>query len=786
MKRPLVWFMVSYVLGVVSHACDRFLLFLIAILIYVLLYLILLIPKGRKIKDRYVSVVLLAFPVIFLFGNYRMNQQLSPKPIESVVQEKIAAKVIGVVEEMQSYEESSSVTLSHVLVQPEGEEKAVKVRKIIVYLDELGSIQHGNELYLKGKLYPLTKASNPGQFDQHFYYKAKDICVKFYAEQVQVIDDSIDLLPHTLYLVKERLKSTYLRLLPEKEAGVLNAMLLGDKSNLFEDTKELYQKNGISHILAISGLHMSFFGLSIYKLLRKARCSLIPATILSVILILLYGILTNNSVSTKRAICMLTLLMLSTILGKTYDLLSALSFSAILVLIEAPMQLYQAGFLLSYGAILGIAVIYPVLERLFNFEHTLIQKLWDGFLVSLSVQAITLPILVYSYYEVSTYSVFLNLLILPLLSVLFPMAVLSGITALFNYRIGVICSGVVYFILRIYEALCRFMERIPGNLLLFGQTERFQILLFYLLVIIALLLIKREWNKWGILVLLICPILLVRKEEGVKLSFLDVGQGECMVLKNTNGNTYMIDGGSTDTMQVGEKRIIPYLKSQGIWRLKCVFISHVDADHISGIIEIMEQMEGIPNRYQGDIIIEQLCLPEPGSQKELYKEILALAEQKKIKVFYFKEGNVWKDEELALNCLSPMKGMEKEDVNRRSMVLYMQYKELDALFTGDIDKEIELSILDKLKKEKILPEHFELLKVSHHGSKFSSDELFLQEIAPEYAVISCGKNNRYGHPHTETMTSLQNLSKQIYNTAETGAVEITCGGEKLKADSYRR
>lgn len=802
MKRPLLWIMIAYVLGIVSYKAQYAILIPMILVSYAMLVLFFQSELWRMKKEKNLSLILVILPLLFLLGHSRMNAQIKCADIETIIDKKMNATILGQIEGIQCYETSNALILKDVKIQLETSKDIYECKKVIVYVPIETIVQYGNILSVQGYVYPLTRASNPGQFDQFIFYKAKDIAVRVYANEVKVLDKKTDSIKQTLFHLKEKLKTSYKTILPKKEAGVLSAMLLGDKAMLEEDIQEKYQENGISHIISISGLHMSFFGLSIYQLLRKLKCRITISTMVVFVMILLYGILTNNSVSANRAICMLILLLLATIFGKTYDALSALSFSALIALIKAPMQLYQVSFLLSYGAILGISILYPIFkERGFISSKPILKNITEGIFLSLSVQIITFPIVLFFFFETSSYSFLINLIVVPLLSILFPMAVLGGILFFISTASAHICIGASYYILILYEKLCDGMQKLPYSLYLYGKPSMFQILSFYCIVVVIVYLAHRTKLKWIATLFLLCPLLFLIQKNEFQITMLDVSQGECIVIQNENGNVYMIDGGSTDVKDVGGKRMIPYLKSLGVNNITCAFLTHSDTDHISGIMEILTSMEdgekGVKRRYQGDIFIESICLPELVEYNDKYKEIIQLARNKGVQVRYYKRGESLQDGELKLYCLSPELGMDLSDVNSHSLVFWLNYGEFDALFTGDIDAAVELRVLrelnqtktamqDQKKTQELSQQHtqFEVLKVSHHGSKYSSNQEFLTELKPLHSIISCGKHNRYGHPHEEAIVNLEKVGTRIHKTSTEGAITIITDGISMKVKHF--
>jgi competence protein ComEC len=271
------------------------------------------------------------------------------------------------------------------------------------------------------------------------------------------------------------------------------------------------------------------------------------------------------------------------------------------------------------------------------------------------------------------------------------------------------------------------------------------------------------------------------------------------------GTTYLIDGGSSDVSQVGRYRIEPYLKANGIQCLDYAIVTHMDYDHISGLKEIIEDMAENPDNgsskavYNGYIRICNLILPDILKKEEAYIELVNSALDKGINVMYIRKGDTITDGEVKLTCLNPAPDYNYSSENAYSTVLSISYKKFDLLLTGDLEEAGEKMVLELLKsyiqKPAITAENkkyqglpfasdYDILKVAHHGSKNSTPEAFLNVIKPEVSIISCGKNNRYGHPAPQLLKRLQEAGSAIINTSQSGAVTIKTDGEKMEVTEY--
>ncbi len=688
-----------------------------------------------------------------------------------------------------------------------------EIRKVIVYTDT--PVLPGNSIYAVGNVELPEQEKNPGQFDKAGYYRAKNITCIMKAETLIITDSKVNAVQSVLLPIRERLCDIYTSILPEKEAGIMEAILLGEKAFLDQSIVNLYQKSGIAHILAISGLHISLLGMSLYRLLRKIKSPLITACLLTILLVISYGLLTEMGVSTKRAVIMLILSVLAKLTGRTYDMLSAAAFTAIILLAGSPLQLYQAGFLLSFSAVAGVGILMKAI-RLFNpyDKATLRSKVVDGLLGSLSIQLMTLPVILYFYFETPLYATVLNLFVIPLLSLIVLLGLAAGVLGMVSLSAASFAIGGAYYILKFYEGICSIARKLPLSTILIGRPAMHQIVLYYGILICFVFFAGRrgpagkgtEGKRMlsrkmvaGVTLFLLLLSLHKGSTDSLLVTFLSVGQGDAACIQSPAGYVYLIDGGSSDSKDVGSYRLEPFLKSKGINKVEAVFISHADSDHFNGIVELIEKMPDTAagtladtNRItsdQGIIQIKTLVLSVTDFIDENYRMLVELAEQKGILVRYVEQGDKIDDGAITFTCLHPEKTYQAASANAYSEVLLMTYKNFDVLFTGDVQADGEKSSVtfyqdlaeyDSSYNENVI----EVIKVSHHGSKTSSTQAFLSFFHPMFSIISCGENNSYGHPHEETLQRLKEIGSSILILNQSGAVTIKTDGECMSLENY--
>lgn len=684
----------------------------------------------------------------------------------------------------------------------------------------------GQDIFLEGTYVLWEEPSNPGQFDTGKYYRSMGILGQFKKCKVLQQGEAYSLVREEMWRLRQKAQKYLEQELGEEDGAIVSAMILGEKSSLYEEDKNLYQRNGISHILTISGLHLMLLGSGVVKVLEVILGNRKRAAFPAVFIMLLYCVFTGSSISAIRATIMFALSLIAKIFGRSYDSLTALGVAAILQLFINPYVLNNSGFLLSFLAVIGVTFLAPRLQEILEAE----KKLFKSACVSLSASMATLPVLLGNYGTYSWYSVILNLFILPPMPVLLFLAVmLTGVCLPVEYLYGekitgtieatmgtiVHCGNVTEFlflglkeaivlgiklILKYFEICCQLFEKIEFGEGYLGAPTVLQIVLYVCLLGVAISpVVKHSVLGRRMILLSAISILTLDLSFGIEVTMLDVGQGDSLVIQNSNGNIYLSDCGSTSVSKVGKYRLLPYLKQKGYGKIKGIFLSHLDEDHINGMIELLEMAP------KEKIEIEYLFLPvsvlEIEEDREKVKELQKLAKQNETKAVCLTQGDKILDGNMEFVCLYPKtdkrsqvirKDRTYEDIsekvkrdsgenrNNQSLVLYLKYRNFDMLLTGDVEKSGELEIAENIDQMSL-----DVLKVAHHGSSGSSCEELLEKIKPKLSLISCGKNNSYGHPHEETLERLKSAGSEVMTTVESGAITLKIG-RKIRVYEFKK
>ena len=703
--------------------------------------------------------------------------------------------VSGQIQTYRSQEEGISLTLTQCQILYNGQ--SYECSRLLVTTDDTApTLQAGNRVTVTGSLSSFSPARNPGNFDWWSYYRSQHISYRVYADTIAITDAGTFPLRQALLSLR---KTLTLRLqqffgCDTETSGLLTALLLGDKTMLEEDTKQQYQDGGILHILTVSGLHVSLLGTAMVILGKNLRLPPLLQHLSASILILLYCQLCQGGVSSRRAAIMFVCLMAAPLLGRTYDSLSALSLAGIFILWDSPSMLFQAGFLLSFGAALGLQLVCPAFANVPSppvntkpsspnpstppspspYEKpSFFQKMHSSLRFHLGLQFTLLPITLYHFFQYPLYSLILNLVILPLTGPLFLLGASGVLLGEFLPAGGELAASCLLtpceWILDGYDMLCRITLSLPHATVLLGRPSLLRIMIYYILL--GLYCLHRHGSKslksplWmGILLLV---LLLPLPSKTLSMTFLDVGQGDCTFIHCPSGTTILIDSGSNDVKQMARYRLIPFFKSRGIQHVDYVFLSHTDQDHMNGISDWLEEGGSI-----GTVILP--ALSQELSLSPTYVQAVSFFTSHQIPIYYFSQGSTWQEGDLTMKCLAPVEPASPqailyETLNTASQVLLIEYQGIQILMTGDCEKEGESLLLHYLQENDIT---CHILKAGHHGSAYATSQSLLQQLQPQTVIISCGVRNRYGHPHPTMLSRVESSGAAPYVTASCGAISL--------------
>lgn len=688
----------------------------------------------------------------------------------------------------------------------------------------------GYRIGVKGQAEEPAEAAGPGCYDERAYLRTQGICYKMEASRLSIFPEPGNRLIILAEKLRVRLSDALERYFPEKEAGILEAMLLGDKSAADPEMKLLYQKNGLSHILVISGCHISILAEALRRLLKRLPGPGMPKSLLLLVFLLFYGLMTGFAPPALRAVLMASLSEIAEMLHRTSDMPTALMEALLLQVLLQPQAVFAAGTLYSFLAVTAVFLSGEMYRQIFEDERFLnvpaafrkyVKQGCRAFLTSVTVNALMTPVLTAQFYTVPLYGMVLNGLILPSLS----LAVGLGYLAAAAGAVGVpgilvqIPALLCRLLLQGYEKLCGFFLRLPFAVLHPGHEDTALVLgteavlaavIFFVLhpeytrrfrifrrrrrggrirrtgAEIRRERIRREICLAGLLLGIICTGLFITDRCNAargRTVFLDVGQGDgCLIhvpariLSREGERNFLVDCGSSSEKKVGQYVLLPVMEYYGVGTLDAVFISHTDTDHINGIQYLLDHT----SLY--GIKINCLVFARDTEPDENMQALLQAAARRKIPIREMGAGHRLSGRGFSFTGVFPG-GTEAGTRSGNDYSLILRFRRRNALqifFTGDVGNEAEKRAAAYLasRKQKETAPALTVLKVPHHGSRYSSGPELLQAVGEaagqgeKKAVISVGAGNSYGHPAPETLEKLEQAEYEIHRTDREHAVVL--------------
>ncbi len=645
----------------------------------------------------------------------------------------------------------------------------------------------------------FSSARNYGNFDEKSYYYSTGVFDKYYLSDFVITEHPRFNISEALRQVRKKIINVIYECAGEENsdtAGVIAAMITGDRTGIDEEITRLYRNAGISHIIAISGLHISFVGTMVYDLLRKRAGRKFSAAA-SVAVVAAFCIMTGLSVSSVRAFIMFAMRLAAGFAGRRFDILTSLSAAAILLLAGNPFYVTNSGFLLSFLAVLAIPLISESFQKFLAGDKR--NRIISSFITSLSITIATCPVVISMYYEFPLYGAVINIIVIPLLSFLLTGVIFSSLAGLISVLAGRFLIATGIYLLSFIDRLCILFEKLPQGTLVTGHLSAGRIVLYYFVMVMSVVFCravsgrsgelckegknerrrkytsKRKAARISVFAVYILSLALILAYRGgsddLQMIFADVDQGECTVMISPSGHTYMVDCGSTGVSDVYKYRVESALKYFGITKIDVLFITHPDSDHISGVFEMLEN-----DTY--DIEIGKIYTPAV-EDNENYEKLLEDAAAAGLEVCALNSTFSLTDGDLTVKCLHPDGDYYSEDVNGYSAVLDVAFGEFSALLTGDL-----LTDGEELLVQKDIGQS-DLLLVAHHGSKNSNSAEFLEMVSPSVSIISAGVDNSYGHPHAETLERLSAVGTQTFVTSDCGEIIVTAEKNGRMSVSYK-
>lgn len=794
-NRPAIRFIIPFAAGIIL-ARQFSLSFL---LIYITLVIIILVYLTGKITGyfNHTKEIMLIL-ICFLFGACKITYDLKYKPHNNISNYLYLDSIVvfqGIVDNDPDWSDYLIKFAAQAETLITGSRYLKVSGKVLVsfrrnqkYESQLKNIRGGDCVSVKGFLRNITSIRNPGEFDYGTYLRLQNIDAKFFANSIDSSfnkkDGKYNVNARIVLPVRRSLSKKIDKLIGGEEGRFLKGLLLGERSYIAPEVKNAFINAGVMHIIAVSGLHVVSITFIILIILQIFRIPPLLRFSLAGILLVYYALLTGWTPSVVRSVIMAIIYLGGRIVERKTDIYNVVALSAIFILMIDSKQIFHAGFQLSYMAVLSIVYIYPrlnIFSKCYsgnNIFLKLLSGVWNLFAVSLSASIGTVPFVGYYFGKISIVGVIVNIFIVPLSNIIL--------------MIGMISIGVSYISLTIASYYAE-VARISTTLLLTSVHKISEIpfalvhvtssytawLCLYIIVFTILLLLQNKIKGAIILSLVLINIIIYQNivsssEDKLRVTFLDVGQGDAIIIELPDGTNMAIDAGPRIfNFDAGKNVIVPYLHWRGINKIDKLIITHPDADHIGGVsglvcgIHVLEVLDGgiVRDGFLSNVycnFVDSLKL----IRKIINQGIL------------FGDSSSWRLYILnpKENCLNKV----KYD-NGSSVVVKIVYGNTSILLTGDIPIESESELVKTfgsfLKSD--------ILKLPHHGSRTSTSITFLEAVKPSLCVISVGENNRFKHPAQEVLDRLKENKYWFLRTDKEGALIFESNGKNWEHVLWR-
>lgn len=649
---------------------------------------------------------------------------------------------------------------------------------------------YGEQLRADGFVYRPREPGNFGAFNYRDYLERRGIhCLMtvMEPEQIRIVAGEGRASPVGLALeYKNALRRVADATLDQRNSAVLGGMLFGSRDRIDRATNDIFAETGVAHVLCVSGLHVGFVLAGVFLVAGALGLPRRAYLLVAVPVLTFYAVMTGLGPAVFRASIMVVLVLAAALLGRERDWPTALALAAGALLLFNPLYIHELGFQLSFAATWGILYLGPLLGELFRIRFSLPHWLAIPLQVTMAAQLATMPLLIYHFNLISFIAPLANLLLVPLVGVIMLAGFTGCVTGLVFLPIAELINAGTGALIDFFLVLAGWLNGIPGGTAYVATPPWPAALLWYAGLVLVTETVRGQvklpginWlGKTGLAVAgVLLMLVLIWPWSGtggrMQVHFMDVGQGDSILVRFPGGKTMLVDTGGRpgepdEARVTGDAVVVPYLHHLGINRLNALVITHPHEDHAGGVPAVLEKLK----------VDAMVITDAPG-----YDEIVALAESFRVPVYRSGAGQALQlDERVDVLVLAPGRGdaIDGLSANDASLVLRLDYRDSSFLLTGDIEEEAQRLLLASGAELQS-----DVFKVPHHGSRFYEPR-FYKEVAPEFAVIQVGENNRFGHPAADAVETLMSSDARVLRTDRDGAVLIITEGENIKVQTAKK
>ena len=756
--RPLCIATICYIIGIIMG------LYLSSFgIVFLLCFLLLIIAfKINKKICIYILIIIIGFSYIkFIDYSYEKDYSLVNSKENYIIEGIVVSD-----KRDKEYKEVYDLDVKKI--------DGIKIKKSKKYLLNIKkskdiNIKFGDYIKINAKIELPSKARNYMGFDYKRYLKSKKIIATILdVENVEILDvNKANTAENIFNSVRNNIKKIMYKLLPKDARELAIGMMIGDKEELDANITENFKNSNLTHMLAVSGAHISYVILGLNLMLKKTSNRFRKIFIIC-FLIFFVGV-TDFTPSVQRASIMAILLLISTMLYRSQDTYTSIAFSGLVILIINPYSFFDVGFQLSFGGTIGIVLMYNNLIKRFKTNGKLKGYIVSSVCVSVCANLIIIPIMAFNFNTVSLTFWISNLLAGPFLGVIIILGFCVYLLSFVIFPVAKIISIPLKYLIYILLIIVKYCSKIPFSSITIRTPYIFEIFIYYIVLYLVFNYAKIKPYFKKLVVIILIAILIanscihVQNHGKMIIYFIDVGQGDSTLIRTAKNKTILIDGGGSEnsSFDVGEKTLLPYLLDRKITVLDYVVISHFDTDHCGGILYLMEHLK-----------VKNIIISKQGKESGNYNKFKNIVLDKGISVIFVKKGDKIKiDNETYMDILFPGNNLISDNIlNNNSIVTKICYNNFSILFTGDVEEIAENEICSQYNTTNKLKAN--ILKVAHHGSKTSSTAEFIKMVKPQIALIGVGEKNKFGHPNDGVIQRLKNMNTKIYRTDKMGEIVI--------------